>query len=101
MLRHIVMYRFLANAEGRTKEENLKIAGELAAEFEGNIPELKGFSCGIGSAAQAQGNYDIVLVCDLDSFDALASYKENPTHQAFGKHCHAVSDARAAIDFEM
>lgn len=101
MLRHIVMYRFREAAEGRTKEENLKLAGALAEKFTGNIPELKAFSCGVGSEAQAMGNYDIVLICDLDSFDALASYKENPTHQAFGSHCHAVSDARAAIDFEM
>lgn len=101
MLRHIVMYRFLPQAEGRTKEENLQLASELAARFEGNIPELRAFSCGIGSQAQAAGNYDIVLICDLDSFEALASYKENPTHKAFGAHCHAVSDARAAIDFEL
>ncbi len=101
MIRHIVMYRFQETAEGRTKEENLAIADALAAKFKENIPELKAFSCGIGSKAQAMGNYDIVLICDIDSFDALASYKENPTHKAFGAHCHAVSDARAAIDFEI
>lgn len=101
MIRHIVMYRFQAEAEGRTKEENLKVAADLASKFLRNIPELKAFSCVIGSKAQAMGNYDIALICDIDSFDALASYKENPTHKAFGTHCHAVSDARAAIDFEI
>ena len=47
------------------------------------------------------GNYDITLVCDLDSFEALAEYKQNPAHKVFGALCHAVSSDRAAIDFEL
>lgn len=99
MLRHIVMYRFLPEAGGRTKEENLAVARGLAAEMEKNIPELLGFQCGIGSPEQKQGNFDVTLICDLADFDALARYKQNPAHKAFGAHCHAVSEDRAAIDF--
>ena len=95
------MYKFKAEAQGRSREENLKIANELAEKMNGGIPQLRAFQWGIGSAQQADSNYDITLICDLDDFDALAEYKLNPVHKAFGDHCHAVSEARAAIDFEL
>ena len=101
MLRHIVTYKFLPEALGRTKEENLAKAAQLASEIEKNISCLKGFTCGIGSREQKESNYDIVLICDFDDFAGLAEYKEHPAHKAFGELCHAVSSGRAAIDFEL
>ena len=101
MLRHIVTYKFLPEAQGRTKKENLALAKELAEEMKNSIPQLLSFTCGLGSPAQKEDNYDILLICDLADFDALAEYKKNPAHKAFGNHCHAVSSARAAIDFEL
>lgn len=99
MLRHIVMYKFLEEAQGRSREENLRIAAELAAVMEREIPQLKAFQCGIGSAEAKASNYDVVLVCDMEGFEALAEYKLNAAHKAFGTHCHAVSSDRAAIDY--
>ena len=101
MLRHIVMYRFLPQAEGRTREENRKIAAALADVLGQEVPQLRSFSYGIGCTGADGGNYDIVLICDLDDLDALAAYKQHPAHKAFGAHCHAVSDSRAAIDFDL
>lgn len=101
MIRHIVMYKYKTEAEGRTKDENLAIARKLADDMAREIPELKYFQCGIGSKQQVDSNYDVTLICDIENFDALAAYKLNPAHKAFGSHCHAVSEARAAIDFEI
>ena len=101
MLRHIVTYKFLPEAQGRTKLENLSIAKALADEMAKKIPELIAFCCGVGSPEQKADNYDILLICDLKDFNALAAYKQNPAHKAFGTHCHAVSSDRAAIDFEI
>lgn len=101
MLRHIVMYRFLPEAGGRTREENLAEAVALAQRMEKEIPQLRAFQYGVNSRQADGGNYDITLVCDLDSFEALAEYKQNPAHKAFGTLCHAVSSDRAAIDFEL
>ena len=101
MLRHIVMYRFLPEAGGRTREENLAEAVALAQRMEKEIPQLRAFQYGVNSRQADGGNYDITLVCDLDSVEALAEYKQNPAHKAFGALCHAVSSDRAAIDFEL
>ncbi|MBR0352719.1 MAG: Dabb family protein [Oscillospiraceae bacterium] len=101
MLRHIVTYKFLPEAQGRTKAENLEIARGLAAEMGKSISVLKAFRCGTGCEGQKADNYDIILICDLDDLDALAEYKQHPAHKAFGTHCHAVSSGRAAIDFEI
>lgn len=99
MLRHIVMYKFLPEAQGRTKEENLQIAAELAAAMEREIEVLKAFQCGIGSREAKETNYDVVLVCDMEDFDSLKEYKAAQAHKNFGTHCHAVSSDRAAIDY--
>ena len=101
MLRHIVTYKFLPEAQWRAKKENIIIAKKLADEMAKSIPELISFCCGIGSPEQKSDNYDILLICDLQDFDALAAYKQSPAHKAFGAHCHAVSSDRAAIDFEV
>ena len=99
MLRHIVMYKFLPEAQGRTKEENLRIAAELAAAMEREIAVLEAFQCGIGSREAKETNYDVVLVCDMEDFDTLSEYKAAQAHKSFGAHCHAVSSDRAAIDY--
>ena len=99
MLRHIVMYKFLPEAQGRSREENLKIASELAQAMEREIKVLKYFQCGIGSREAKETNYDVVLVCDMEDFDALSEYKAAQAHKRFGAHCHAVSSDRAAIDY--
>ena len=101
MIRHIVTYKFLPEAEGRTKTENLEIAKGLAAKMGESIPVLKAFLCGTGCDGQKADNYDIILICDLENLDALAEYKMHPAHKAFGSLCHAVSSGRAAIDFEI
>ena len=101
MLKHIVTYKFLPEAQGRAKKENIIIAKKLADEMAKSIPELISFCCGIGSPEQKSDQYDILLICGLQDFDALAAYKQSPAHKAFGAHCHAVSSDRAAIDFEV
>ena len=98
MLRHIVMYKLLPEAGGRTKAENLAIAAELGKAVAA-ISELRGFQCGVVQEGTAETNYDIALVCDLDDTAALAEYKKHPAHKAFGAHCHAVCESRAAIDY--
>lgn len=94
------MYKFLPEAGGRTRKENLAIARELAENMRG-IPELRGFRYGIVAEGSAETNYDVVLICDLDDLAALPEYKKAPAHKAFGAHCHAVCESRASIDFEI
>ena len=95
------MYKFLPEADGRSREENLRIAGQLASAMADGIPQLRAFQCGIVAEGSAETNYDVTLICDLDNLEALAEYKKNPAHKAFGAHCHAVCESRAAIDFEI
>ena len=100
MLRHIIMYKFLPEAGGQTKAENLRHAQDLAKAMILEIPQLRSCEIGIGSNRQKDTNYDIVLVCDMDDFNALAEYKAAPAHKAYGDFCHSVAEFRAAIDYE-
>ena len=41
MIRHIVMFQFKDEAEGRTKIENVLIAKEMLENLQGVVPTLK------------------------------------------------------------
>lgn len=101
MLRHIIMYKYLPEAGGKTKEENLAHAVKLAEAMGREIPEITHFEILVGAAGQKDTNYDIALICDMADFDALAAYKANPAHKAYGEFSHSVSESRAAIDIEL
>ncbi len=101
MLRHIIMYKFLPEANGHTKKENLLHARRLAETMIQEIPQIRHCEIGIGSAEQKDTNYDIVLICDMNDFEALSEYKASSAHRAYGDFCHSVAESRAAIDFEL
>lgn len=100
MIKHIVMFKMLDSALGRTKEENIADAFERLSHFKAEIPTLAAFQYGANSPEAPADNYDLVLVCDFESIDALNEYKVHPTHKAYGKYIHSVMETRVCIDYE-
>ena len=101
MIRHIVMFSLLDEAEGRTKEENLAEAAKRAETLRTKIPSLKNYSVVTNSPEADTTNYDIALICDFDYMNGLNEYQNHPDHKEFGKFICAVRKSRACIDFEM
>lgn len=79
MIRHIVLFRFLDFAEGRTKEENLKLAIEKLNSLPTKIPEIKGYEVGL-NIISSQRACDLSLLATFESIDDLNVYKNNPDH---------------------
>ena len=64
ILKHIVMWKFLDNAEGKTKAENMRFAAENLRALVGVAPTLLKLSVGedvLGSPA----SFDMALVADF------------------------------------
>lgn len=102
MIKHIVMWKFADFAEGRTKEENLELVrSRLSVLYEsGKIEGLRSMEIGRDEGG-TEMSYDMVLVTEFDSFDALAAYKVHPDHAAISAYVKKVRTARATVDYTL
>lgn len=100
MVKHIVMFKFLPSAEGRSKDENVRLTAEKLKALQGKIPELISSEVIIGAEAQAESNYDLILIADYKNFDDLNAYIVHPLHKAVGEFMKNLRESRACIDYE-
>lgn len=101
MIRHIVMFELLEEAEGRSRLENRELAKEKAEALREKVPGLKAYQVVTNAPEADQTNYDIALICDFEDMDGLNAYQVHPEHKAFGAFITKVRKSRACIDYEM
>lgn len=101
MIRHIVMFQFKEEAEGRTKAENVQITKNMLDALPAKIPQIRSSSTAINAFYADQTNYDLLLISDFDSFDDLQTYLVHPDHKAVGAFMRPVRLSRSCIDIEM
>ncbi len=102
MIRHIVMWKFLPEAGGKTREENLDdVKSRLLALYEsGKIEGLRRMEIG-KDVLHTDMSYDMVLLTEFDSLEALHNYKVHPDHVAISQFVKTVRSARAVVDCEI
>ena len=99
MIRHIVMFELLEEANGKTKAENLVLAAQKAEELRTKIPSLISYTIAVNAPEADNTNYDIALICDFNDMNGLAEYQNHPDHKEFGKFIVSVRKSRACIDY--
>ena len=98
MFKHIVMWKFLEFAQGRTREENLKIFKEGLEALVPIIPEIISLEVGIDEFRE-NSSYDIVLVSVFKNKVDLLVYNNHPEHQKIAGFCAEVRESRIAVDY--
>ena len=101
MIRHVVMFKFLPEADGRTKEENVRLVAERLRALPALIPEILRSEVHIGAEGAKETNCDLLLISDFESLDTLATYIDHPDHRAIGALMRPLRESRAAVDFEL
>ena len=101
MVRHVVMFQFKEEAEGRTKAENVEITKNMLEALPGKIDWIRSSEVAVNSEKASDQNYDLVLTTDFDSFEDLNRYIVHPDHKAVGAFMRPVRLARACVDFEI
>ncbi|NLD51300.1 MAG: Dabb family protein [Clostridiales bacterium] len=99
MIMHIVMFQLQEQAQGRTKQENIRTALDIASGFMKEIPTLKSFRIETNMPGSPKGNDDLVLVCEFDDLEGLEAYRVHPLHVRFGDFMRLVRQKRSAIDY--
>lgn len=125
--KHIVMWKFKEQHNGKSALENAKWMKEQLESLVGVVPELLSAEVGISPALEqaaeaaaaeapsnavaapsnaagapapvASGEYDACLVSTFASPEALAAYKVHPKHKAISAYCKEARLKRLAFDW--
>ena len=100
MIKHIVMWRFIDEAEGKTKEENIQIVKRGLESLVGVIPQIRDFEVGVNINTEASTAFDAVLVSTFDSWEDLKAYRADPRHKKEAAYNKLVRDDRVVVDYE-
>ena len=97
MVTHIVMWNLKDEAEGGNKEQNAAIIKERLEALVGKIPGLLSLKVNRGVMP---GGYDLCLLGQYESLDALKGYRDHPLHKEVQQFVHKVIAERVSCDFE-
>ena len=97
MIRHIVMWKFADNAEGKTKEQNMQWVREHLYALPAIIPQIKRMEIGV-DIGHTEMSYDMVLLTGFESMDDLGIYKVHPEHVKVSQYVAKVKTARVVND---
>jgi hypothetical protein len=100
MIKHIVMWRFKEQAEGKTKKENIQIVKKDLEALAGVIPQIRELEVGVNINFQASTAYDAVLVSTFDSWEDLNAYRADPRHKKAASYNKLVRTERVVVDYE-
>ena len=98
MIKHVVMWKLLPQAEGKSAAQNAQWMKSNLESLMGVVLEL--LSCEVGINIK-EGNYDACLIATFESLEALERYKSHPAHVAISSYCQKVRETRVACDFEI
>ena len=99
MIKHIVMWRLLDEANGKSKEEN---AAEFKSRLKALIPKIdaiKSMEVGIGYNDADGPVYDMVLTTTHDSKEKLNEYAVHPDHQEVVAFAGSIVAERRVVDY--
>ena len=99
MLRHIVMWKFKPEAEGRAREENMEMMRQKLLALPQKIDFIRSFEVG-RDVCHTEKSYDMCLVSEFDSMEKMLEYREHPDHVPVSRQMKKLIDARVVIDYE-
>lgn len=101
MIRHVCMFKFKEEAQGRSKAENVAITKNMLDLLPEKIEYILSSQTYVGDSCQKPDNYDLILISDFDSLETLEKYKIHPDHVAVGDFMRPVRISRTCIDYRI
>jgi hypothetical protein len=98
MVKHIVMWQFKDEAEGKSKAENCRYIKEQLESLPAVIPFIRKLEVGINEYTTPMSS-DMVLVTEFDSKDDLDLYAVHPEHVKVSDFVSKVRLSRSVVDY--
>lgn len=100
MVKHVVFFRLLDEAEGKTKAENARLIRDGLLDLRDKIDVLRSEEVGINIPNAPRTDYDLCLTCTFDRWEDLDTYQFHPEHQRVAAYIGKCKTHRAAVDYE-
>ena len=98
MIKHIVMWQFKDEAEGKTRAENCLYIKKLLENLPAQISFIRKLEVGINEYPSSMAS-DMVLITEFDSKDDLDLYSVHPEHVQVSQYVGKVRNSRTVVDF--
>ncbi|RLU01248.1 Dabb family protein [Ketobacter sp.] len=99
MIKHIVMWKLLEQAEGNSKAHNAQLAKAKLEALNGKVPGLLKLEVGIDFSA-TETSMDLLLYSEFEDRAALQRYQQHPEHVAVFPFMQAIRSERRVVDYE-
>ena len=100
MIRHVVMWKFKNEAEGKTKLENMEWVREHLYALVPIIPEIKRMEIGFDITGSDM-SMDLMLLTEFDSVEKMKIYANHEEHLKVSKYVRSVIESRVVLDCEI
>lgn len=100
MIKHIVFFRLLDEAEGHTKLENAQIIKNGLLSLRDKVDVLVSEEVGINIPNAKKTDYDICLICEFRTWEDVDTYQTHTEHLKVAGYIAKCRSARAAVDYE-
>ena len=101
MIRHVCIFEFLDEAEGRTRAENVAITKAMLEALPEKIEWIRASTVKTNHPSAPAGNWDLILISDFDTMEDLARYQVQRLVVAVGSFMKPVRRSRSCVDFEI
>lgn len=96
MIRHALLFKHRA---GVTEDERNRWMDTMR-DLVSVIPEIRALSIG-PDVVHSPRSYDVALIIDFESLEALHTYQIHPAHVAAAAVSRALSEHIVSVDFEL
>ncbi len=100
MIKHLVMFKLLDNAEGSTKAENAVSIKNLLDGLPAKISVIREYEVGI-NIIESDRAYDISLISVFDNKEYLKEYIEHPEHKKAVDFILKRRQTSVSVDYEI
>ena len=96
MIRHVVVFRWTADA---TAEQKQRVAAELS-RLPALVPSLRDYRLGANLSLNP-GTWDFAVAADFDDADGYLAYRDHPEHRSIvAEFIQPIVTERAAVQYE-
>ena len=96
MIRHVVMFKLRPGVSEAQRDEWL----EMSRRVHEQIDLVRAYSIG-ADLLHLPRSYDVAVVADFDSLDAVRAYADDPAHLSTVELSRSLSEHIASVDFEL
>jgi len=95
VIRHVVMFKLRPGVSEAQRDEWL----EMSRRVHEQIDLVRAYSIG-ADLLHLPRSYDVAVVADFDSLDAVRAYADDPAHLSTVELSRSLSEHIASVDFE-